>query len=65
MPSTTNKRPYTESMSGGDEFDALTGWRRLLCVFKKPGIAKATKRKYSRRLRQKARAMLRRWDGEG
>lgn len=37
-------------MKGGAEFDALTGWRRLLCW--KPGQRKAAKKSYARRLRR-------------
>ena len=34
----------------GSEYDALTGWRRLISF--RPGERKAIKRKYNKRLRQ-------------
>jgi len=47
----------------GDECDALSRKsRRLLCVFRKPGIAKAAKRKYQRRSRRIARHQLRNYE---
>ena len=37
---------------GGDEYDALGGARRFYCCFKRPGVAKQSKRSYNRRVRR-------------
>jgi hypothetical protein len=51
---------HREPIKSGDEFDAISRrWRRLLCLFQKPGIAHATKRKLARRARKSARAQIR------
>ena len=43
----------------GDECDALSRKsRKLLCVFRKPGVARFAKRKYQRRSRRIARHQL-------
>lgn len=43
----------------GDECDALSRKsRKLLCVFRKPGVARFAKRKYQRRSRRIARRQL-------
>lgn len=39
-------------LSGGLEYDILTGWRKWYCYTKKPGICKFAKNKYNRRLRR-------------
>jgi len=44
-------------MIDGDEYDAMTGWRRLLHW--RPGERKAIKRKYNRRVRREARCATR------
>lgn len=45
-----------EQMRGGDEYDALTKrGRRLLMVFRRPGIAAQTKRRFWKRARKNAR----------
>lgn len=36
----------------GDEWDAFTRWRKLLCVFDRPHVAARTKRRYRRRERR-------------
>jgi len=49
-------------MLGGDERDALTRWRRLLCVFdNNTGLAKYWKRKYNKRARKIARRLNLDW----
>jgi hypothetical protein len=54
------KRGRTEPMKCGDELDAFTGWRRLLCVFyNNTGIAKYCKTAYNKRVRRKAKEELR------
>ena len=45
-------------LKGGFEYDALTGWRKVLCYMQRPGIAKAAKAKYNRRQRRLARAQI-------
>lgn len=40
----------------GDEYDWLTGWRKVLA--KKPGRRKATKRRYRKRCRLHAKKKL-------
>ena len=51
---------HRESMKGGDEFDAFTRWRHLLCVFhNNTGLRKAMKRKFNKRVRRKARTAMR------
>ena len=53
------KRGRTEPMRGGGEHDALTGWRRLLCVFhNNTGLARWWKRRYNRRVRRTWRQKL-------
>ena len=42
-------------LKGGDEYDALTSWRRVLCYLTKPGVAKKAKRKYNKRFRKKGK----------
>lgn len=39
-------------LKGGDEFDALTGWRHMLKVFNRAGLAKKSKRTYNKRFRK-------------
>ena len=44
---------HREKLKGGDEFDALTGWRRFLHW--KPGTRKHIKRKVNKRIRREAK----------
>ena len=47
-------------MKGGDEHDAFTGWRRVLCVFdNNTGVVRYWKRKYSKRVRRIVKDSLR------
>ena len=43
-------------MKGGDEHDALTGWRRVISF--RPGQRKAAKRSYAKRLRKWLKRMM-------
>lgn len=43
----------------GDEHDVVSGWRRVLCVFHKAGVAAKTKRRLRRRERREAKYELR------
>lgn len=52
-----------EPAKGGFEQDAFSKWRRLLCMFSKPGVAKAAKRQYNKRAR-KARKLRISKDGD-
>lgn len=47
---------HREKIRGGDEFDALTGWKKLLKVFSKPGLSRQAKQKFNRRVRKQAKA---------
>ena len=49
------KKGRTTPMKGGDEYDALTGWRRVMCYLDRSGIAKKVKRKYNKRVRQEGK----------
>lgn len=46
-------------LKGGDEYDALTGWRKMLKIFNKAGLAKKSKRKYNKRFRKDGKSNLR------
>jgi hypothetical protein len=50
---------HREPLKSGDEQDAFSGWRKLLCVFKRPGVARKTKTRFSRRVRHEVKASLR------
>lgn len=50
---------HREKMKGGDEYDALTRWKKLLKVFAKPGLARQAKQKFNRRVRKEAKAEAR------
>ncbi|MGN6538943.1 MAG: hypothetical protein ACTHKQ_24850 [Mesorhizobium sp.] len=47
---------HREKMRGGDEYDALTGWKKLLKVFARPGLSRRAKQKFNRRVRKEAKA---------
>ena len=53
------KEGRTEPMKGGDEYDALTGWRRVMCYLDRSGVAKKVKRKYNKRVRQAGKKEIR------
>ena len=42
-------------MKGGDEYDAFSPWRRLLCYLGRPGVVKKIKRGYKKRERKQAK----------
>lgn len=50
---------HREKMNG-DEHDAFTGWKKLLKIFDKPGIAAKTKKRFNRRIRKAAKEDTRR-----
>ena len=45
-------------LCGGDEYDALSGWRKVLKF--RPGARKRAKRQYQRRVRRQSKADLKR-----
>ncbi len=52
---------HREALKTGDEFDAFAHrgrWRRLLCVFRKPGVSHRNKKRFSRRIRRGAKQQL-------
>jgi len=50
---------HREPLKSGDEQDAFSRWRKVLCVFKRPGIARKTKARFSRRVRHDVSTALR------
>lgn len=46
--------------TNGNEHDAFGGWKRLLCVFKKPGVSAKIKARFNRRMRKDAKLATRR-----
>ena len=49
------KQGRTTPMKGGDEYDALTKWRQLLCYLGRSGAAKKIKRQYNKRARKEGK----------
>ena len=49
------KQGRTTPMKGGDEYDALTNWRQLLCYLGRSGVAKKIKRQYNKRVRKEGK----------
>lgn len=49
---------HRERFKGGDEFDALTRTRRIYKYTKRPGVCRAAKQKFNRRMRQLAKARI-------
>lgn len=47
-------------MISGDEHDAFSGWRKVLCVFQRARVRAKTKRRFRRRERRVAREEVRR-----
>lgn len=43
----------------GDMHDAFSPWRRILCVFDKPGIIKKTRRRFHKFARREAKRIIR------
>lgn len=50
----------------GDEQDAYTGWRKVLCYMQRPGVVKGIKRRTHKRERREASRWIaeQRRDGE-
>jgi hypothetical protein len=53
--SSMGRRPIVN----GDEQDAYTGWRAVLCYTQRAGVVKAIKRTTHKRERREARAAIR------
>lgn len=49
----------SEHRTTGDEWDAFTRWRHVLCYMQRPGVRKSIKRKSHRKDRQAARRAAR------
>lgn len=47
---------HREVKKGGDEWDILTRARRVYKFTKRPGVCRATKQKFNRRIRREAKA---------
>ncbi len=47
-------------LKGGDEQDALTGWRRFYASFKRAGYARQSKKSYRKRIRAEHKRDLQR-----
>lgn len=43
----------------GDTHDAFSQWRRLLCVFDKPGVIRKTRRRFHKLVRREAKREIR------
>lgn len=54
---------HREKIKGGDEQDVFSGWRRVLCYTKRPGVTKAIKAKFSRRVHREQKVSLREGNG--
>ena len=54
---------HREKIKGGDEYDAFTNWRRVLCYTRRPGVTKSIKAKFSRRVRRELKVELREGNG--
>ena len=46
---------HREKLKGGDEFDLVCGWKRVLCYMQKSGVSKAIKKKMNKRSRRKSK----------
>ena len=56
---------WRTKLSGGDEHDAFSRWRRWLCYLSRPGVVRAIKAKHNRRARRQAKEELDRILREG
>lgn len=46
---------HRSKLTNGDEFDAFSRWRRILCYMQRPGIVAKIKRQHNKRIRKEAR----------
>lgn len=49
---------HREQMKSGGEYDAFTGWRKLLCYMQRPKVRHSIKKKFSRRVRKEAKKIV-------
>lgn len=54
----TQESIHRRPAKNGDEQDAFTPWRHLLCCFTRPGVSKANKQRHNRRTRRQVRQKL-------
>lgn len=52
----------SEHKTTGSEWDAFTGWRKVLCYMQRPGVRKSIKRDSHKKDRQVARRLTRATD---
>lgn len=48
-----------QKLKSGDEWDVVSGWRKLMCYTLRPGVCKSIKQKMNRRARREAKADIR------
>jgi hypothetical protein len=53
------RKGHRERLKGGAEQDAFSGWRRVLCYMRKPGVVAGIKRQFNKRVRRISRAEIR------
>jgi hypothetical protein len=46
---------HLEKFKGGDEYDVVSKWRKMICRYGKPGMAKAVKRQMNKCARKTAK----------
>ncbi|MDK1490502.1 hypothetical protein QN219_10570 [Sinorhizobium sp. 7-81] len=49
---------HREKLKGGDEWDAFTGWRKVMCYLDRPRVKHSIKKKFSRRVRKDAKKTI-------
>jgi hypothetical protein len=47
-----------QKLKGGDEYDVVGGWRKLMCYLQRAGVTKSIKQKMNRRYRHEAKRKL-------
>ena len=47
-----------QKLKGGDEYDAVSNWRKLMCYMQRSGVTKSIKKKMNKRARQDAKRKL-------
>ena len=54
----TDMMGHRQKLKGGDEWDAVCGWRNIHCYLNRPGVAHSLKKKMSRRARRETKLTL-------
>ena len=44
-----------QKLKGGDEYDAVSNWRKLMCYLQRAGVTKSIKKKMNKRARQEGK----------